>query len=330
MNIVDSDFISLVLASREEKCDCFLTPELCPNSAALWYFAQKTELNTVVILPGHGFMPEFIYDDFNRNNLHFYPSSILYDLSFWESDKAKKIDEVVLLNAELADDAEYGFLRDYTRIVDIRAGIPWYFHLVAVFSGHHNGDCNKFLTLFGCKNAVKVGSHEMFFSSELFANSELQIDGIAEYLSYERDRTVVFCATRREAEVVSRKLIYRGILNELFHGGLPDEKKEMLLKKFTQRMSLPVVATKSILQYSVFLPSAKPICFGVPYSISHAARMANFSSAAVCRVKCFYCADDTDLMMKLNSSYAEQYADNPEYVIHRRNSDLLEMLKRII
>lgn len=330
MNLCDNEILNLISAANDEQCDCYISPDASPRVSDICGCAENIFDKTVVILSGRGIMPTDFSVGKSHPNVMFQTSSALSDLSFWEDASDRGINGIVLLNAETAKRSEYGFMRDYQRLGDIRAGMPKHIGLIAVFSGTEYIAEKEFLSYFGSKGAVTLGKNTVELDSEIFTDNRRRTNALSDFLSANGDRTAVLCSTRRDAENLSDRLTKDGIKNVLFHGGLCEGDKIGALIAVSDGTARTIIATKSILQYTPFLPPLKTVCCGVPYSLSHASRITALSHSPKRKLTCFYCSDDVYQILKISRAYAENYTDDPVLFMNERRDSLLRLLKKII
>lgn len=328
MRLNDPEIISLVKAAAAEQHDCFITPDVFPTLGDLAELASKTRLKTAVIFPEK--KPINISDAIKPDSgLSFYPGEVFSDPGFADEIIKKKFEEIVILNAELAVRTEYGSLLGYTRFSDLRASIPEYIHLTAVLSGEGCDADNGLLKIYGSEDAFVLGASENALTSELFKSDERKYNAVCDFAGENDAPLAVFCTTRREAETLSALFSKRSIPHVLFHGGLDNGYANNALNKAI-RGRIHIIATKSLLSYSVFLPEYETVYCGMPYSVSHASRITSLTHSSVRKIKIFYCTDDVRLLMKITQAYAEEYTDNASEFINKRNDDLVYLLEKII
>ncbi len=330
MNLCDKDILNLISAAKGEGCDCCFAPDISPSASEICRCAESVFHRTVVILPGNGILPTAFEALKEHPSVEFKSASVLYDLPFWEDAAGRGTDSVILLNAEVAERSEYGYVGDYKRLSDIRAGLPAKMTLIALFSGSEYVFDKKFLSYFGSTDAVALGKTAVNFSSELFANARERENALIDFLSKRGTRTAVFFDNRREAENFSKRLDKKCIAHGLFHGGLSDGDKISALTAAVSGETKITVATKSLLQYTPFLPFFETVCCGVPYSVSHASRITAVSHSAERHLKCFYCIDDVYRIINIGKTYAAEYTDDPEKIISERTASLTQVLKKIM
>lgn len=330
MNLCDNEILNLISAANDEQCDCFISPDASPYVSDICRCAENTFGKTVVILSGHGTMPTEFSAGKSHPNVTFQTSYVLSDLPFWEDSLNRGVNGIILLNAETAKHSEYGFMRNYQRLGDIRASMPKHIGLVALFSGTEHITETSFLSYFGSKGAVTLGKNTVELDSEIFTCERDRINSLSSFLSADDSRRAVFCSTRREAENLSDLLTKNGITNVLFHGGLCEGDKIGALTAAANGTANTIIATKSLLQYTPFLPPLNTVCCGIPYSLSHASRITALSHSPKRKLTCFYCSDDVKQILKISQSYAESYTDNPVLFMNERRDSLLRLLKKII
>ena len=182
MNLCYNEILNLISAANDEQCDCFISPDASPYVSDICRCAENTFGKTVVILSGHGTMPTEFSAGKSHPNVTFQTSSVLSDLPFWEDSLNRGVNGIILLNAETAKHSEYGFMRNYQRLGDIRASMPKHIGLVALFSGTEHITETSFLSYFGSKGAVTLGKNTVELDSEIFTCERDRINSLSSFL----------------------------------------------------------------------------------------------------------------------------------------------------
>lgn len=329
MKICDEEIVNLLIAAKADNCDCFLAPNEFPTAEDICLCAENVFRKTAVILPGRGVLPASMTFLEGHPTVRFCSSQVLSDTLFWEKAVSDGVEGVFLLDAEIAKRSEYGYICDYSRVGDIRAGLRSHLSLVAVFSDAEYLSDNKYLTYFGSEHAVTVGNAVTEFASEIFPNEKLRKEFLLEQAKKIDKMTTIMCMTRYEAKHLYHIFLYNGIHATCFTGesALDDECKT--LTEICSQKKKILIATKSIVQYAPFLPHSDVICSGVPYSISNASRFLTLDHSPKRLLACCYCSDDILISLKITDSYAKNYVENSIEFLNERNTSLLKVLKKI-
>ncbi len=338
MKLADENIINLIRSSAQNNVDCFITPDNAPTATELIAAADAIDGKTAIIIPGKlNFSGIFssVGDDYGEKSsfgkkVSFCPSYFLSKPEMWNEFDRQNINNFIIVYSELIKRTEYGFSRDLKRFCELRASVKNHINLTAVFSCRAYMNEEKTLSLFGGKEAIAVGD----FMPTL--NGLKARDLNAKLILTENrlkmiSRGAVICSTRREAELVSDFLRRKNIQNILFHGGIDDKKKKQALIYLSEGKPIHLVATKSIFQFTPFLPDYNVLCFGLPYSVSHAARILSPTHGKSRTLDCIFTPDDISLMQRLSIGYAEESCpEHAELFAAYRAKALAEVIRLII
>ena len=310
--IFDDALKNVIISAYENETDVFLRmnppclSELFPDS-----------VKTAVFLPG-GFIchkADCLYD-IRR----------LCDEDFRKSLISGNIKRVVLLFAECADIAEYGYREAFGWIGEMRAESSVFFQVVAFFS-----PCSDSLEtgkeLFGCKDLICIGERELPDADVLSTVSPrskfFQTAELCEKYAFKR--SAVYFNSREEAKSFVKFLDSRGTRCAYADGALsPEELRENVLK-FTRGAVNILIATKSFVPTSYFYPPEKVFFCGVPFSLSQLSRCAMPLKKE--KPLIVYCEDDIKRNEKIIASFSEKLQD--EEIFSMRISRLNDMVKTI-
>lgn len=330
MNLCDDNILNLISAANDEKCDCYFSPDASPCAEELCKCAESVFNKAVVILPGTHIIPPEFDAGKTHPDIVFKTADVLSNLNFWEDAVQHGVDGIILLGAETTKRSEYGHMRYYTNVGDIRASSPRRIGLVALFSDSEYMSDKRLLPIFGSSGALTLGECSVAFDSEIFSNERYRTSALVDFLSTIDEQTAVFCATRRDVLNLSEHLKKAHINNLVFHGGLCENDKVAALTAAAKGAGQLIIATKSFLQYAPFIPPLQTICCGVPYSPSHASRITTLSHSEKRHLSCFYCKADVHKIINIGQSYAAEYTDNPGAFIYERKASLVKILRKIV
>ena len=338
MKIADENIINLISSSALNNVDCFITPDSSPTANELLTAAEAIDGKIAIIIPGKLSLSGIfssVDDDYGtkeefNKKVSFCPSNFLSAPEMWHEFDKNNINHFMITSAELIKRTEYGFSRDLKRFCDLRASVRNHINLTAIFSCAAFLNEEKTVSLFGGNEAIAVGS----FMPKL--NGLKSRDFNAKLMFVENrlkmiSRGAVICSTRREAEIVSDFLRRKNIQNILFHGGIDDRKKKQSLIYLSEGEPIHIVATKSIFKFAPFLPDYDVLCFGLPYSVSHAARILSLTHGKSDTLDCIFTPDDISLMQRLNIGYAkESCPEHADLFAAYRAKALAEVIRLII
>ncbi len=330
MNLCDDNILRLISAANDEKCDCYFSPDVSPCADELCKCAESVFNKAVIILPGTHIIPTEFEPGKTHPDVIFETADVLSNLNFWEDAVQRGVDGIILLGAETTKRSEYGHMRYYTHTGDIRASSPRRIGLVALFSDSEYMSDKRLLSIFGSSGALTLGECSVDFNSEIFLNERSRTDALVDLLSEINGQTAVFCSTRRDVLNLSEHLKKANINNLVFHGGLCEDDKVAALTAAAKGAAQIIITTKSFLQYSPFIPPLRTISCGVPYSLSHAARITTLSHSEKRHLSCFFCKNDVQKIINIGQSYAAEYTDSPGAFIYERKAALVKLLRKII
>ena len=329
--IFDSSVKELIKAAFEVKKDVFL--KVLPFALDELSFDG---VKTVVFLNGAFFSGEnSCFCDY-RKDVSFFdkkdtPDVLYADICFAADDgfrdflKNNSYRRFVVLFAECAVTSEYGWKSTYMMLGDLREQSDDFYQLVAFLSPF--SDCiDECRIAFSSDNTVFVGEDIL---PEVFS-FKAENKSARNYYLYEQTgkyaykRICIYFNSRSEAAEFRMYFVKRGITPLVADGSLDADELKATAESFISGRNNILLATKSFIPTSLFVPADKVYFCGVPFSRSHLFRCA-FSSREPVRI--IYCEDDIKRNLRIIESYSEFISDN-EIGIKRRESlfDILKIL----
>lgn len=310
--IFDSSVKNVINSAYENETDVFLrmTPP-CPEELS------DDTLKAAVFMPG-GFP--------HKEHPSFYDIRSLGDEVFRRSLTENNVKRIIVLFAECADKAEYGYREAYGWIGEMRAEITDFIQVVAFLSPSFDS-VEVCARLFGCSDPICIGEKTIQEAAVLCTASPkskfYQTALLAEKYAFKK--TAVYFNSREEARSFSRFLEGRGTRCVYADGSLSAEELKTCMLKFSGGEVNILVATKACIPCAYFYPSEKVIFCGVPFSPSHLARCAAFLKDEKPFV--VYCEDDIKRNKKIIASFSEKLSDGE--ISQQRIARLEEMLKML-
>ena len=329
--IFDSSVKELIKAAFEMEKDVFL--KILPFSLEALSFDG---VKTVVFLNGAFFSGENSCFCDCRNAVSFFDKTdapdVLYADIYFAADevfrdflKNNSYRRFVVLFAECAASSEYGWKSTYMMLGELREQREDFCQLVAFLSPF--SDCiDECRVAFSSDNAVFAGEDILpeVFSFKAENKSARNYYLYEQIGKYAYKRICIYFNSRSEAAEFRKYLVNRGISPLMADGSLNADELKVTAESFISGRNNILLATKSFIPTSLFIPADKVYFCGVPFSLSHLFRCA-FSSRGPVRI--IYCEDDIKRNLRIIESYSEFISDN-EIGIKRRESlfDILKIL----
>ena len=309
MKLPQPELIQLITDCAAHDTDTYLSLRALPRAGELEDFARALQTPVLVLLPGavFAFPPE-------QHTVIAYggtlPEEAPCGAVFADVRAAGAEDFSVFLIKhrirewavpfyECASPAEYGYRQSCGLPAELRASLPFRVHITAITHGDR--------TRQECLAAM--GSVKYAFFGEPFADDitceKAENERSALRLTAEQcakhpwKRVAVLCTTRAKAEALYARVRGYGTNAALLHGGLTPVQAQAAVNAFAGGRTNVLIATKAALPSYPFITADRVYYFGLPYSLSHAARCA--SLAADGHLICVYCEDDKKLNRTLTA-----------------------------
>ncbi|MBQ6898946.1 MAG: hypothetical protein IJN70_08185 [Clostridia bacterium] len=310
--IFDNSLKNVIITAYENETDVFLRMNP-PRPQELAY----DNTGTAVFMPG-GFPC--------NESSSFYDIRRLGDEAFRRELSENNVKRLIVLFAECADKAEYGYREAFGWIGEMRAEVTHFIQVVAFFSPASDsfGVCRE---LFGSGDVICIGEKELPEADAFCTASPkakfYQTALLAEKYAFKK--SAVYFNSREEARSFACFLQNRGTRCAYADGSLSHEELRENVKKFAEGNVNILVATKAAIPVLYFRPPEKAVFCGVPFSLSHLSRCAAFLENEKPFV--IYCEEDIKRNKKIIASFSEKLSDGE--ISQLRTARLEEMVKML-
>ena len=310
--IFDNSLKNVIITAYENETDVFL--RMNPPRPQELVFDNT---GTAVFMPG-GFPC--------NESSSFYDIRRLGDEAFRRGLSENNVKRLIVLFAECADKAEYGYREAFGWIGEMRAEVTHFIQVVAFFSPASDsfGVCRE---LFGSGEVICIGEKELPGADAFCtASPKAKFYRTALYVEkYAFKKIVVFLNSREEAGSFARFLENSGTRSVYADGALSDEELKCRMLKFACGEVNILVATKAAIPALYFCPPEKAVFCGVPFSLSHLSRCAAFLKNEKPFV--VYCEADIRRNERIIASFSERLSDGE--ISQQRNARLEDMVKML-
>ena len=238
--------------------------------------------------------------------------------------RTHQITEVLLPFSDCAVEGEYGFKGSYGGLAMLKAdGLN--LHLTAFTD--LEPDAVDVTEAFGSKRCLRFCPGEpVFIQTEKFSGEREQFAFLLSLCQkYVYRRTAVFFPTRRHAERFASFLRRSFTQFSLVHGGLPADFCTRELRRFLSYDTNILLATKHALTASPFVRADTVLCFGLPYSESHAKRLLAMGTDN--DLLCVYTDDDVDVVRRLIAATPDAMTLHTEQTVRYRSEAFEDFLR---
>lgn len=246
------------------------------------------------------------------------------DTDFVPFLKRREITEVLLPFSDCAVEGEYGFKGAYGGLCMLKAdGLP--LHLTA-FTDLEPGAVDV-TEAFGSKKCLRFCPGELaFIQTEKLSGEREQFAFLLSLCQkYVYRRTAVFFPTRRHAERFASFLRRSFTPFSLVHGGLPADFCTRELRRFLSYDTNILLATKHALTASPFVRADAVLCFGLPYSESHAKRLLSMGPEN--DLLCVYTDEDVNTLRRLIAATPDAMTLHTEQTVRYRSEAFEDFLR---
>ena len=334
MKLTDAAVAELAETCRMQKTDLFLRTDEMPRRADLEKYAAVVGRRVLVPLPGAAIpvenapctvlnTPEDLKQPLAGNAV-FADIRLLSDEGFAAYLHENAVDEAVIPFYELADRAEYGSREAYGNIASLRASLPYFLQVTGLSPCDRLSDA--VFEALGTEDFLQAGTKpaQRIYGFRAASERAKLYAAAAECEKTPLKRTVVQCATRRQAEELQAFLYRRGAPCGLFHGGRGRAENGAALAAFTGGKCNLLAATKALLPAYPFFSADKVLFCGLPYSVSHALRCLSLANSK--EILCVYCDKDVSLPERLSRGYYETLQLEDEAFLARRADMLRDLM----
>ncbi len=334
MNLLQPELTDLIRSCAAEKTDVYLSLRALPRAEELEAFGNALGTPVLVLLPGAVFgVPQGRYQLIAAESAlpqKIRPGAVFADVRAAAAEgfagflQRHRIREWAVPFYECASPAEYGYRLSCAVPAELRASLPFPVHITAFTRGDRlRPEC-----------FAAMGTDEYAFFGEQFtdaltgAKTENEAEALRLTASQCRKhpwkKTAVFCTTRAKAETLYAYLRRSGARAALLHGGRTPAQAQDAINAYTAGEAQILVATKAALPSYLFIKADRAYYFGLPYSLSHAARCAAFTDGG--EITCIYSADDVLLNRRLTGEFCRSFAPDAERTLALRLSMQEELL----
>lgn len=275
MELCDKAALELFAAAAAENTDVFFLPSHAPSGKELVRFSGLVPGVTVCVFPREPVIPKNLPVGFFRNGV--FSGEASAKLIFASADSlgsdefsgflAKKgCCRLLLAFAEDAAPHAGAHTRPLKLLGELRAELPAFVPLIAVFAGDIVGEERVFAESFGSRRWAVIGEAR---ECELAAREFLSPSGVFYFAADECERlgtgrTAVFFNDRLNAESFASFMRRRGTDCPVFHGGRTYDEKRRALNDFCGKENGVIAATRAFLPSALFCDIAGAVFCGVP------------------------------------------------------------------
>ena len=336
MKLPQPELTHLITDCAARETDTYLSLRALPLAGELKEFGRALQTPVLVLLPGavfafppekhtviaySGALPEEIpsgavFADVRAAGAENFPAFLI----------KHRIREWIVPFYECASPAEYGYRRSCGLPAELRASLPFSVHITA----YTRGDRTRQECL-AAMGSVKYAFFGEPFSDDI-ACEKAENERSALRLTAEQcathpwKRVAVLCTTRAKAEALYTRVRGYGTSAALLHGGIVPAQAQAAVNAFAGGGTNVLIATKAALSSYPFITADRVYYFGLPYSLSHAARCA--SLAADGRLTCVYCEDDKKLNRTLTAEFFKTTGADADFLPLREQMQL-ELLNAV-